>query len=382
MKKLIYVGLGTMLLFGVASADAMTFGAGESYSLNTAEVVNDNLYAAGGSVNISGNVEGDVLTAGGDIFVTGNVSEDLMVAGGSIDLQGDVGDDLRFAGGDVSVSGNVGGEVIGVGGQLLLLPSAVVAGDLNLNGGSVRLDGNIGGNVIVNGGEVFINGVIDGNVVVRADVIELGPNAVLDGDFEYYSESEAFFDEGAAVLGEVNFHQVEAKVSKDKFGSFDIVGFVTGFTIIKASLFSIAALLFALLWRKWANNLTTDTVKNFWKRALAGFATLVLTPVAVFILFITVIGAVPAIVLMLGYILSMVLASVFAGILLAALANKYLFKKPVKDLEWWKVVLGVFAYNLLKFIPFVGWLAALVIFLASLGWILNSVYMVLAKARK
>jgi len=361
MKKITYFGMGALLLFGVVSVNATTFGWDDSYVFGISETVGDNLYAVGGNVDIAGTAEGDVLTAGGNITITGNVAKDLMVAGGDINISGAVGEDLRVVGGNINISGTVGGEVVGAGGQVSVLSSATVGGDLNLNGGFVRLEGPVAGNVIINAGEAQINGVFGGDVLVRADVVKLGPNAVINGNFDYHSELEAEIDEGATVLGEVNFHKVE--VGKKKAVSrAGIIAFLVSFAVIKLISVSLVAILFVFLWKKWAHDFVLDTTGKFWKNALYGFAALILAPVAVVILFVTVVGAIPAVLILLTYFIGLVLATVFAGILTAALANKYLLKKKVTELEWWKIVLGVLVFQLVKLIPVVGWFAALLIF--------------------
>lgn len=381
MKKIAYVGLGVMLLFGVASVNAATFAGGETYALGTGETVEGNLYTAGGSVDVAGTVDGDLLTAGGQISVTGNVTEDLFVAGGTLNLLGDVGEDLRVLGGNTIISGNIGGELVGAGGQISVLSGATVGGDLFLNGGSIKVDAPVGGDVQVNGGEVFLNGSVAGNVIVRSGGLHLGPDAVINGSLDYYSETEASIDESAVVLGERTFHEVEFGSKKvEKRGG--LFGFLAGLALLRGLIVSAAALLFVYLWKRWADDLAVDGTKKFWKMTLYGFAALILTPVAAIILFVTALGIIPGMLLVLTYATGLVLASVFSGILTVALANKYLLKKPTADLLWWKVILGVFAFQLVKLIPFVGWFVTFVIFLASLGWFVNRVYGMLAKAKK
>jgi len=378
MKKITYVGLGVILLFLVGSAHATTFNGGEAYTLAASETVEDNLYAAGGNVGIVGTVNGDLLIAGGNLSITGSVAEDAMVAGGTVNITGNIGEDLRVAGGSVTISGNVGGEVVSATGQINFLSGGTIGGDLTANGGSIRIDAPVGGSVIANGGDVYINSEIEGSVTVRAGKVTLGPSAVIEGNFQYYSETEAQIEEGAIVEGEITFNMVERPGVKGK----GVFAFTAGFALLKSLIVAISALVFVYLWKKWAHDFVLDTTGKFWKNAFYGFAALVLTPVGAVILLVTVVGAIPAVLVLLTYAIGLMLAAVLAGILTAGLANKYLLKKPATELTWWKIVLGVFAYQLVKLVPYVGWFVALVIFLASLGWLVNVIYGALAKARK
>jgi len=305
MKKIAYVGLGVMLLFLVVPANATTFDAGETYTLPVSETVTDNLYAAGGNVNIDGAVDGDLLTAGGNVSLTGDVAKDAMVAGGTINITGSIGEDLRVAGGNITVGGNVGGEAVIAGGQITFLSGGRVGGDLTANGGSIRIDVPVGGNVIANGGDVYINSEIEGNVTVRAGKITLGPSAVVEGNVEYYSEVEAQIDEGAVVEGEITFNMVERPEAKGK----GVFAFAAGFALLKSSIVAASALLVVYLWKKWAHDFVRDATGKFWKSTLYGFAALVLTPIAAIIFLVTIVGAIPAVLILLMYAIGLVLAS-------------------------------------------------------------------------
>ena len=381
MKKILYIFTGVLLLTGVASANATTFAGGEAYSLGASEAVEGNLYTAGGSVNVSGNVNGDLITAGGNLFIAGKVAEDLIVAGGTINIVGDVGEDVRIVGGNIIISGKMGGELVGAGGQLNILSSSAVRGDLNLSGGAIRLEAPVQGNAEINGGNVYVNGLVAGNLIVRGEKIELGPNASVRGDFTYYSQSEAVISETAAVAGETTFEQIEAPVKKGD-GVKGILAVVVWLAIAKTIMVTLLAILFIYIWKRWAKDFVSDATDNFWKRALLGFAVLFLTPIAAVLLMITLVGMIPAGILWLGYCAAILLAFVLAGILTAGLLNRYLFKKPVDSLEWWKVLLGVALFQIVRLIPFIGWLAGLIIFLATIGWLGKITAGVLGGGRK
>ena len=382
MKKITYAFLGVLLLMGMSSVNAATFSGGERYELNSSDVVSENLYVGGGSVSIAGTVNGDLITAGGDLSITGTVTEDLIIAGGTINIIGDIGEDVRVAGGNIAVLGNVGGELVGAGGQITVLSSAVIQGDLSLSGGNIRVEAPVNGDVEINGGEVYINGPIKGDLLTRGGEVELGPNAVIQGDFNHYSKNEAVFAEGATVLGEQFFHKIDLPIENENKIK-GLFAFLAGLAIFSQTLIiGLAAILFVYLWKKWAGNLIADVSKNFWKRALLGFAVVFLTPVLAILLMITVVGLIPAGLLVLGYILALILTKIFTGILTAGFLNKYVFKKPVNHLDWWKILLGVFVFQLVKAIPFVGWPIAIVIFFSSLGWFTNVMKDVLMKGRK
>lgn len=82
------------------------------------------------------------------------------------------------------------------------------------------------------------------------------------------------------------------------------------------------------------------------------------------------------------YVFGIILSCILGGILTAALMEKYVFKKSKIDLNWWKIAIGVLLFNVVRIIPFVGWIAAMILFLATFGWLVNNLSKFLAKAMR
>src|SRR5689334_13432873 len=78
---------------------------GETIRVAKGETLNGNLYAAGGDVDIAGEVTGDLLIAGSHVTIPGTVGHDVATIGGELDLTGTVGGDVRIAGGQVTIGG-------------------------------------------------------------------------------------------------------------------------------------------------------------------------------------------------------------------------------------------------------------------------------------
>ena len=98
------------------------------------------LYLAGGTIDMLADVDGDVIAAGGQINIDQSVTGDVMVAGGNVSIRARVGDDVRAAGGNITVSGPVGDEAIIAGGNVLISPTATIGGRALLGGANVRVD--------------------------------------------------------------------------------------------------------------------------------------------------------------------------------------------------------------------------------------------------
>lgn len=87
---------------------------------------------AGGTVSLNSSVADNAYLAGGTVSVPdeGSVANDLFVAGGQLNLLGDVGGNVRAAGSDISIGGTVGGNVYARADRVRIPSTAVIRGDL------------------------------------------------------------------------------------------------------------------------------------------------------------------------------------------------------------------------------------------------------------
>lgn len=375
MKKIFsIIVLAFLIMPLVASAEIRQ---NENFNLGKNDVVDKNLYASGGSVNISGEVKQDVIAAGGTITILGNVGEDLTLAGGNLMVEGNVGDDLRIAGGNLSIGGKIGGELLAAGGQINLNSGSEVKGDAKIAGGNLLIDGSIAGDLSAYGGSVRIDGKISGNVDVKTDQkLTIGSNAVISGNLDYSAPEKLTIEDGAKINGKVTYTEVKA-VQKAKKGFFGIwaVGWLMGLAVLLAS-----ALVVYFLLRKKLEDAVSFALDNFGKETLRGFIVLVVLPIAVIISFITVIGAMLGVAGIFLYVLFAVFASIFASIILGTWIFRMILKKPSFGVDWRSVVVGVVVMKLIQAVPYVGWIFCFIFFLAAFGTLFNHLYRSFRKA--
>ena len=94
---------------------------------------------------------------------------------------------------------------------------------------------------------------------------------------------------------------------------------------------------------------------------------LVVVPFAIILAFITMIGFIPGILGVLVYIGLLVLANVGVAFVLGPLLRRIVKRDERNVLNWKTILAGVCGTYVLAVIPFVGWIALLAFFLASLG---------------
>lgn len=349
----------------------MTPAGGEEFVLPGEVTVNDDLYVGAANAVINGQVNGDLLIGGGSVTISNRVANDLFVAGGNITVNGEVGDDLRVAGGSIAILKNVGDDVVAAGGTIHITKDATINGDLFVAGGVVIIDGQVNGIVHVTGGQVSINGTTKGPVEVKTDdSLKIGAGANIMEQIKYSGPREAEVAEGAMVAKGIEFTKVDRPVRSHEGGEKEfrdkLVGFLSMAFLIQVLMFMIAALVAVLFVKKFSVKLMNAAMKDAGGNMLRGFAFVVVTPIALIILAITVLGIPIAAVVGLSYALMIALAKIFAGVLLGMWIFS-LGSKGKAELDWKVAVVGVLAMEVLILIPFVGWLVAFLIFCTTLG---------------
>ncbi len=232
-----------LLLIAVPSAMAFETREGDTVTIESGEVIDDDLYIAAERLVINGTVNGDVFALGNEVEVNGVVTGDLMAGGTLVLINGEVGDDVRAGGTAVIVAegGSVGGDLLAGGYGIEVAEGATVSGDVAFGGYGARLDGTIGGNVAGGGLGVEIGGAIAGDVTLEVgssadespfDPLAFNPDvpdelprvdaglrvtdgATIGGNLKYDS-GEVGDVSADAVAGEMTFDQTVAEVAATK----------------------------------------------------------------------------------------------------------------------------------------------------------------------
>jgi len=368
MKRILLL-LSLCAIFFPVSSFAAYFKTGSSVFVNSSETMQDNVYAVGGNVAVSSVIDGDLFAAGSMLFISGKENGDIAVAGGTVNIAGVSAEDLRVIGGNVTIGGNFSGEIMAIGGQIMVTPDTKIKKDSHIIGGALSFGGNTSGNLYMSAGEIYINGTIEKNLIIKtAKKVTIGSGAVIKGNLEYSALSEAFIEDGAQIFGATTFHKIEKAGTGRKSGA--MFGFLSGLFalsyLIKFLLILTATYLLWYIWRKDSADVVRVAKSHFGHSLFRGFVFLVVVPAAAIISFITIIGVVPGLFSLFLYaailILSVPVATLFA--------TSLLMKNRV-DLKWFHILFGAAVMMVVNIIPFVGWIAVFIVYLAALGALLS-----------
>jgi len=176
-------------------------------------IIEDDLFVSGRRVQIDGTVLGDVFAAGEDIEINGHIDGNLFAAGQTITINGEVSDNLVAATYSLQMgsAANVSGNVYFAGFNFQADEESQVARNVYAAGYQALLEGDIGRNVLASLSAFQLDGSVGGdvqlelnqansynrsqlsdvtvyipeNVIILPEGIIEGDNSSVAGDFEY-----------------------------------------------------------------------------------------------------------------------------------------------------------------------------------------------------
>jgi hypothetical protein len=332
-------------------------------------------FGAGGSLRLTDMVEGDAFLAGGRIETASEVTGDLIAAGGDVRIGGSVGDDLYVAGADVQVDAIVSGNARVAGGDVTLGPATVVTGAVSLSGGRVRHEGTAHGNLQAAGGFVRIDGAVTGDAEVRAEEVEVGPDARISGRLLVRSPRPPHVAESAEIAGGLDYQEASpdrAWATERDTRHLRTIAHGVGSFLWIVGVF-VVGMLFTLAFPAYSAR-AADWIGREPLRSLGlGFVLLVCLPILAVLLLITIVGIPLALLLLLLYLVLLFLGWVTSALFLGRKGLTLVRgDRPTSNaLRMLALLLAVLGLWLLGRLPYVGgWITfvALLLGIGALVW--------------
>jgi len=311
------------------------------------EVVNEDYFAWGDVVEILGTVHGDVYTAGGEIRMAGTVDGDLLAAGGKVRMEGKVSQNARIAGGEVTVAGEIGRNLTVAGGKITLADAATVHGN------------------VISAGDLVIAGRVNGSVKAMAGNLQAASAAKVGGDLTYRSPHPAQIEEGAKIGGMV----MQKKPNRMfDFSPGQMMGAVAGLFLLFKVVSFVSTLVLGLLLIFLFPGFSRAVVSTLREHPMAslgwGVVLLIVTPFVLVALLMTVVGIPLALILFPLYLISLYLARI---VIILWAGTAILERMGKGGHPAWGLLIGLFLYTVLTFIPGPGGLISFFVILFGLG---------------
>lgn len=364
-KKILSISLILLSLALFLKNDARA----EDITIGQDEIIEGPYIKYGNNVTISGTVNGDVFVAGSFVTVDGKINGDLIVGGGAIFIKGEVSDDVRAGGGMVTIDGKVGRSVTALAGTVTLGSDADVDGDVLAVGNNFVHLGNIDGKLQVYTNEATLAGRIGKNVEAKTDRVAVLKTAILDRNLLYTSDKEASVSAEARIAGAVKrmpTGRALAQIAPGAQRGLSRVRFRINF------LSYLSMLLLGLIFLKIAPRQVMAVSKLIgerpWRALGLGLLALVLTPIAVVILIISIIGVPLAAILGAVYILWISISSLFTGLFVG---QKVFDLVNLKENRYVMLAVGLLLLQFVLALPTVGGFVRLLSILVAVGAMLT-----------
>ncbi|MBN1211721.1 MAG: hypothetical protein JXA92_04015 [candidate division Zixibacteria bacterium] len=201
--------------FVCSSASGSEFKSGDDIEISKLHQIDDDFYAFGEKLTIDGTIKGDLFAFVNKSAIRGHLEKSVNIGSFEFTHQGIIDGTLRIFSQQSDIYGHIGRSLMAFSQKITLNKGSMVERDANIFAVDVELEGTILGLTRILADTVYISGIIDGDVVIRAEVINIVPPAVIKGNLTYTSENQAQIDttSGVTIVGTTtwNLPQEEGK---------------------------------------------------------------------------------------------------------------------------------------------------------------------------
>lgn len=381
MVKLFFRSMGIILLVSlimlIFSSPVMAFDLrqGQTVTIASGEVVDDDLYIAGGDIVINGVVNGDVFAVGSSITINGKVDGGITFVGQNAVVNGEITKGLRFGGQSIIVSGRIGRDLIIGSAQLSVSNTGRIDGSLVFGTGTAKVDGIIGNSILGAGGELTLSNYVGGDVVLSVDKLTITTNADIQGNMKYTSPEEAEIQSGARISGAIS-HLIPEQPDEKEVAKKGILAGIAGaivWKILSYVMILIIGIILILIAKKKVALMQKAIQKSPWQTLGWGALILIATPIAAIIVMITVIGLPLGIISLVLWGIALYLSQIPVALLLGRLIIWQNRELDSTGMMIGGLALGLLVIFILQLIPVVGWIIGLLVIVFGLGTFITSV---------
>jgi cytoskeletal protein CcmA (bactofilin family) len=349
LKGLI-VSLLAILLITFDAILVLAFNArsGNIVTVSSVEVIDGDLYVAGGTIIIDSTINGDLIAAGRTIMINGTVNGNIIAAGETVNINGKVTHAVRVMGKTLNISGTIGRDLLVAGGEFSMDSTSEIGGDLLLGAGTARIDG-----------------LVKGDINSGVKSLTIASTASIQGKLNYISRNEANIQSGAQIKGTINHKLPEVKEKQ-------VAGIGLWWIVIGFLMTLVLGIIIVLLAPIRVKAVTESIRTHPWASLGWGAVILVAIPIFALIVCITIIGLPLGLIALVFYAITIYVTQIFVGLFIGQLIISTFRKVETRAALIGAMVLGLAILRLLRLIPFAGFFFGLVTVLFGLGAILVS----------
>lgn len=229
----------------------------------------------------------------------------------------------------------------------------------------VNVNGTVDGRVIGGGGDVTIADTVGEDVNIEVDNLTILSTAVIKGNLDYTSEKEAKIQTGAEIDGTTTRTMPEIKEPDKKGPLSEIPGKVVGFLMT-----FIVGLVIIFLATRTITGMSEALIRYPWHSLGWGAFLLFVTPFAIIILLVTVIGIPIALILTAMYAIAIYLSIIPVSLCIGRLIIGRQRTENRRGLLLAALAVGLVILVIIKLIPVFGFIVGVLTALFGMGTII------------
>jgi cytoskeletal protein CcmA (bactofilin family) len=352
--------------FCVSTARAVTTRTGDDLVVSRDEVILEDLFIAGDTVVIDGDIQGDLYAAARTVHIRGNIRDSATIFASTATISGSVGRGVHAAVGELILDGMVRGNIVTAAGTISLEEEGVVQGDVIATAQDIKVRSPVQGYILGAGSDISINSSIQDDASFAVRTLTLQENARIEGNLLYISEKQAVIFPGAEVAGLVIRRIPEFREKMRGIFPFVLIAGVLG-KVFSFIMMAVVGLVFVLIAPKWLFRLS-ETIKQF-PGPCAGWGAVVffVSPLAIGIAFMTFVGIALAAMVSIFYVALVYLGQIITALVLGRLLLGMREETSKPGPLYGCFALGLFLVRLVRFIPGIGIFVWAVAVLFGLG---------------
>jgi len=351
------------MIFATVPVAALDIRNGQSVTVASGEVVDDDLFVAADTVTIDGTVNGDLWAVGTTVTVNGVVNGSVVAASQIINMNGNVEHTVWAVGQTINVGGNINGNLQVAGLSVNIANTAKIKGNLLFVAGITSIENPIEDRSNRVGGVVTSNGV-NGNADLEVIGLTIFPTANIQGDPSYSSGTGADMESDTQTLSGGTHTPPPGRIELPRpFALFSgVLGKVTSFLMAL-----VAGLVIILLVPKHLTSVTESIRTRPWASLGWGAVILFVTPIAAILVCFTIVGISVGLIALLFYAVALYLAQIPVALFLGRWIIGSFRAVEGKPIMLGALALGLVIIHLLRLIPYFGFFVSLVVILFGLG---------------
>jgi hypothetical protein len=329
----------------------------EVYTLRAGHVIETDLIVAADEVRIEGIVTGDLIVFASTVVVVGEVQGDVIGFAETIDITGHVGGNVRTGSQRLNIEGVVERNITAVGQIVRLASGAKLGGSFTAGAREVILDAPVPRDVIVAARTTEIHARVHGSALVAGKRLTIGADGGIGGDAKFYGRDEPDVDPDANLASPIDFEQSEEEPERP------VTSWVTGFFYFWTAAFIFGAVLM-LLTPEATEEIVTKHMPDYGKSFVTGVVTALVLFATGFMVTFTIVGAPLGMTALFVLGVGLYVAQVYV----AAYIGREILGTPTSATAGLaRLALGLFLVHVAKSIPFVSFIAGVLIALWGFG---------------